>query len=157
MSAFHQEFQNVPLYFTEGSVFGIRGGVELVERLRNHASAYNAWVIILDEKGKPNNGPFPAGRTIITLDSKTQKPTERFDFFLYGQFMKFIQRGAVRVDSGESTRSFANVAFRNPDGSFVLVVVNADGSEKPFNLIRAGRTASARLDGKSVATFAWSP
>ena len=71
--------------------------------------------------------------------------------------MKFIQRGAVRVDSTEGTRSFANVAFRNPDGSFVLVVVNTDSGENFFNLGCAGRTASAHLKGKSVATFTWSP
>ena len=55
--------------------------------------------------------------------------------------MKFIQRGAVRVESSEGTRSFANVAFRNPDGRLVLVVVNTDGGDKSFDLVCAGRTA----------------
>ena len=73
MSVFHQEFPHVPLYFTEGSVFGIKGGVELIEKLRNWASGYNAWVTILDDNGKPNNGPFDASRTIITLDPKTRE------------------------------------------------------------------------------------
>jgi glucosylceramidase len=154
MGVFHKEFPKVPLYFTEGSVFGLKGGVELIEKLRNDASGYNAWVTILDNKGKPNNGPFEASRTIITLDPNTRKPTEHFDFFLYGQFMKFIHRGAVRVASGGSTRSFANVAFRNPDGQILLVVVNA-GSAESLNLNCVGRTASARLPGKSVATFLW--
>ena len=33
---------------------------QLIEKLRNYASAYNAWVTILDDSGKPNNGPFAA-------------------------------------------------------------------------------------------------
>jgi glucosylceramidase len=45
MSVFHREFPNVSLYFTEGSVFGITGGVELIKRLRNHASAYSEEII----------------------------------------------------------------------------------------------------------------
>jgi glucosylceramidase len=157
MSVFHREFPNVPIYFTEGSVFGLNGGVELVEKLRHHASAYNAWVTILDDNGKPNNGPFEASRTIITLNPATRKPTEHFDFFLYGQFMKFVQRGAVRVESSESTRRFANVAFRNPDGMLVLVVVNGASRERSFDLACSGRSVSVRLDGRAIGTFLWPP
>jgi glucosylceramidase len=155
MSLFHGEFPDVPLYFTEGSVFGLRGGRTLIDRLRNFASAYNAWVTILDERGKPNNGPFEASRTIVTLDSATLKPTEHFDYFLYGQFMKFIQRGAARVGSSAGGRSLSNVAFRNPDGSFVLVVVNG-GREPQEITVRAGaRATAAELPGASAATFTW--
>ena len=155
MSAFHREFPQIPLYFTEGSVFSVNGGVELIGRFRNWASSYNAWVTILDDRGKPNNGPFAASRTIITLDSKSRQPLEHFDYFLYGQFMKFIQRGAVRVGSSEGSRRFANAAFRNPDGQLVLVAVNADDREQSFNLVCAGRAASAHLPCQSVATFTW--
>ena len=155
MSVFHQEFPDVPLYFTEGSVFGLRGGSTLIEKLRNFASSYNAWVTILDERGKPNNGPFEASRTIITLDSATLKPIENFDYFLYGQFMKFIQRGAVRVASSGSGKALAHVAFRNPDGSVALVVVNAGREPQAMALRMGTRAAPAELPGASVATFTW--
>jgi glucosylceramidase len=154
MSEFHSEFPQVPLYFTEGSVFGLKGGVELIAKLRNWASGYNAWVTILDENGKPNNGPFDASHTIITLDPTTRKPTEHFDFLLYGHFMKFIQPGAVRVDSS-SLRSAPNVAFRNPDGNLVLIVVNASGSEQKFAIQTVGRGVSTSLPGRSVGTYLW--
>jgi glucosylceramidase len=155
MTLFHKEFPNTPLYFTEGSVFGVDGGVQLIEKLRNYASGYNAWVTILDESGKPNNGPFAASRTLITLNTNSAKSTEHFDFFLYGQFMKFVQRGATRLDSDGSAGGFANVAFRNPDGRIVLVAVNAEREERHFSLSCAGREASVRLPGGSVATFVW--
>jgi glucosylceramidase len=156
MSIFRREFPGMPLHFTEGSVFGVKGGAELVGILRNHASSYNAWVTILDDKGKPNNGPFEASRTIITIDPVTRTPSEHFDFFLYGQFMKFIGRGALRVESSEGTRGLANVAFRNPDGLLVLVVVNASDAERSVALECEGRVAPVRLAGRSVATFVWS-
>lgn len=155
MSTFHREFPHLPLYFTEGSVFGLRGGVELVEKLRNYASAYNAWVTILDDNGKPNNGPFKASRTIITLDPKTLKPREHFDFFLYGQFMKFIRRGAQRIASAGDDNTLAHVAFRNPDGELVLVVVNNHRADKPVSLSWNGSHAATRLPARSVATFLW--
>jgi len=154
MSRFHAEFPEVPIYFTEGSVFGLKGGVELIEKLRHWASGYNAWVTILDDQGKPNNGPFDADRTIITLNPATRKPTEHFDFFLYGHFMKFIQRGAVRVESSRP-RVAPNVAFRNPDGSVVLVVANVGGSEARFALEVVGSGTSTSLPPRSIGTYLW--
>ncbi len=156
MSVFQKEFQKVPLHFTEGSVFDLKGGVKLIYKLRNWASSYNAWVTILDDKGKPNNGPFEASRTIITFDTTTGKPTEHFDYFLSGQFMKFIQRGAVRIDSN-SSQSMPNVAFRNPDGTLVLVVVNGESQERSFDLACSGQNVSVRLKGRAIGTFLWSP
>ncbi len=153
MTTFHAEFPNVPLHFTEGSVFGIGGAVDLIERLRNWVASYNAWVLMLDDHGKPNNGPFAASRATVALNTKTQKAEYLLDYHLYGQFMKFVTRGAVRVDSGESTRNFAHVAFRNREGQIVLVVANAESGEKLFELSCAGRTVSARLEGKSLRPF----
>jgi len=156
MSVFHQEFPDVPLYFTEGSVFGVKGGLELIEKIRHHVSSYNARVTILDDQGKPNNGPFEASRTIITLNPNTRKPTEHFDFFLSGQFMRFIRRGAVRLDSNGSRNRIANVAFRNPDGKIVLVVVNAESRDHSLSLVCSGvrqrlecpASQSPRLSGR---------
>jgi O-glycosyl hydrolase len=155
MSVLQHEFPQMTIHFTEGSVFGVRGGIELIEKLRNWASSYNAWVTILDTKGKPNNGPFEASRTIITFDPATGKATEHFDFFLYGHFMRFIHRGAVRVQSSDSSRSLANVAFRNPGGNLVLVLVNAESRDRSLGIKCGDRVASTRLPGRSVATFVW--
>ena len=138
-------------------MFGLKCGVELIDKLRNWASSYNAWVTILDDKGKPNNGPFDADRTMVTLDAGTLKPVEHFDFFLYGHFMKFIQRGAVRVESSSSRRVLAHVAFRNPDGQMVLVVVNPNSAPQSFILACALRSTLVRVEGKAVVTFLWSP
>ncbi len=154
MSVFHREFPEATIHFTEGSVYGVKGGGELIEKLRNWACSYNAWVTILDDKGGPNNGPFEADQTIITLNRKLKTPVEHFDFLLYGHFMKYIQRGAVRVDSN-CPRSAPNVAFRNPDGSMVLVVVNTGGRELVFSLHCSRYTSTFRLRGQSIATFVW--
>ena len=69
--------------------------------------------------------------------------------------MKFIQRGAVRVASSESGKVPLNVAFRNPDGSFALVVVNAGREPQAIELRVGTRAATAELPGASVATFTW--
>ena len=136
-------------------MFGLRGGVQLVEKLRNCASAYNAWVTILDDNGKPNNGPFEASRTIITLDPTTLKPKERFDYLLYGQFMKFIRRGGQRIASAGNDKTLAHVAFRNPNGEIMVVVVNNNHADKPVTISWNGSNAVTRLPARAVGTFVW--
>lgn len=155
MTAFHREFPTLPIYFTEGSVFGIDGAVELIERLRNWAAGYNSWVTMLDDRGKPNNGPFEASRTMVMLNPESLKPTYHFEYFMSGQFMKFVHRGAQRIESTAGNKDFANVAFRNPDGTIVLIVANTTAQPKPFTLEWRDRRLVTRLAPKSVATFVW--
>jgi O-glycosyl hydrolase len=155
MTQFHEEFPAKPVHFTEGSVFGINGAYDLIERLRNWACSYNAWVTILDEKGQPNNGPFPATTAILRLHSDTLRIEELFEYYMFGHFMKFIPRGAVRIESTPGTPEFNNIAFLNPDGSMVLIVVNTTDKPKPFTVVWQGKLLKSELGMKSVATFVW--
>jgi glucosylceramidase len=155
MTRFHEEFPQKPIYLTEGSVFSIDGAHDLIERLRNWACSYNAWVTLLDDHGRPNNGPFPATTAILKLRSDTLQVEELFEFFNYGQFMKFIPRGAVRVESTPGSHEFNNVAFRNLDGTVTLVVANTAPMAKSFAVQWQGKFFNAELGASSVATFLW--
>ena len=125
------------------------------QQARKATSAYNAWVTIIDSDGKPNNGPFKASRTCVMLDAKTLELTYGFDFYMYGQFMKFVPRGAIRIDSGKFEREFAHVAFKNPDGSFVLVVVNPKKEARQSVISWNGKILKAELPSQSVVTYRW--
>ena len=155
-SELHEEFPQTPIYFTEGSTFRTWGACKTINILRHWARSYNAWVILLDEARKPNSGPHSASATCIELQDDLSVEY-RFDYYMYGQFMKYIQRGAVRVASGPVERRFAHVAFRNPDGSVVLVVANASRSEEAFGVANGRRVFTTRLPGRSVATYRWMP
>lgn len=151
------EFPDVPIYFTEGSTFGTAGAVTIIEILRNWARSYNAWVTVLDTNQKPNNGPHDATPTGIEVVPDTLEVRYNHDFFMYGQFMKYIQRDAVRIASTEGTRFFNNIALRNPDGSIVLVVANVRLSPERITIRYEGKTATATLPGRATATFIWRP
>ncbi|MSU59442.1 MAG: hypothetical protein EXS35_14935 [Pedosphaera sp.] len=155
MTAFHEEFPKTPIHFTEGSVFGIKGAVDLIERLRNWATSYNAWVLMLDDHGKPNNGPFAAKYATVALNSHTLKPEYLLDYHVYGQFMKFIPRGAVRVESRSLGRAPAQVAFRTPDGRLVVVAANPAAEERQFEIRWRGKSCAVTLPAKSAVTWRW--
>ena len=157
MSVFHERFPAMPIHFTEGSVYGARGALRLIGFLQNWASSYNAWVTMIDENRGPNKGPFPPSPTILLLNGKDQSVTYRFDYYIYGQFMEFVQRGAVRIDSGEPERAFGSVAFRNPDGKFVLIVANAGEEPREFRIALGELAATTSLPRRTVATYVWQP
>jgi len=153
-TAFKKEFPDKDIYFTEGSTFGARGAVTIIDIFRNWSRSYNAWVIMLDEDRKPNRGPHSASATCIEL-KKDGSVEYRFDYYMYGQFSKFIPRGAVHIGSGDSSARVAHVAFETPAGEIVLVAANADRVAANIEIAYAGQTATLSLSPGAVATCRW--
>ena len=157
MSDFLKEFPDRPVHFTEGSVFGLAGAQRLVGLLTNGASSYNAWVTMIDDTGKPNNGPFQAKRTCIMLKSQDLSVDYPLDYHIYGQFMKFIDRGAVRLSvTGQDTKCAA-VSFMNPDGRSTLIVVNLHDEKQRIEIKSDGLTARLEPAARSITTLVWRP
>jgi glucosylceramidase len=153
MTLFHEEFPNKPIHFTEGSVFGIFGGHDLIERFRNWAVSYNAWVTVLDEAGRPNNGPFPATIAILRLDSPTGRIRELLEFYNYAHFSKFVQRGAKRIESTLGNAEFNNIAFLNPDNSIVSILVNTSTNRMPAVLQLPDQKVAVDMPPRSIRTY----
>lgn len=153
-SMLKQEYPSKDIYFTEGSVFGTTGAVTIINILRNWARSYNAWVLMLDEHRKPNNGPHSASRTCIELmdDGSVQY---HFDYYMMGHFMKYIPRDSVRIESSAGDRFCSNVVFRRPDGSLVAVLANAGPKPRSIALLYQGKHVRCELPGRSLATLQW--
>ena len=150
----HADFPDKHIYFTEGSMFGVDGAASIVEILRNWSRSYNFWVVMLDEHRRPNRGPHDASATCVELLDDGAVRTN-FDYFMYGQFMKFIPRDAVRVESTTPDGGPRNVAFVTPSGELVIVAVNETGRPLRFALVQGGRGITAEIPAASVATYRW--
>jgi O-glycosyl hydrolase len=157
MSKLHDEFPDKHIYFTEGSTYEASGAVEIMTYFRNWARSYNAWVTLIDHQMKPNPGPHECSPTCMVLDRNTLKLTYRFDYYMYGHFTRFISPGAVRIGSTMPSKQPANVAFRNPDGSLVVIAANPETRTRGVSVAWNGLGFGATLAPKSVATFRWTP
>jgi glucosylceramidase len=168
MGELHAAYPEVDLYFTERSTFGVRGIDEILRYFRNGAKSYNAWVTCLDERQQPNAGPHPCSPTFLTVSrSDPDDVWPIAEYHLLGQLSKHIRRGARRVESTYgSARTVTSAAFRNPDGTLVIVVVNQTRREQRHTLVlrpAGGESAPwagslrASLPGKTVATYLWPP
>jgi O-glycosyl hydrolase len=77
-----------------------------------------------------------------------------FDYYMYGHFMKFIKPGSVRISS-EGGGTLTHVAFSDPEGKTVLIVVNAGNQEVPVSITSRGLTASVNIKKNSIITLRW--
>jgi glucosylceramidase len=129
--------------------------------LRNWARSITSWNIALDEKGKPNIGPFPCGG-VITIDNATHKITKSGQYWAFAHFSKHVRRGAkviatngVGDEIGKgSADSVSHVGFRNPDGSYVMVLANR-GPETHVQLVLGSSALDLNLPTDSVHTLEW--
>jgi glucosylceramidase len=128
--------------------------------LGNWARSITSWNVALDEKGKPNIGPFDCGG-VITIDNATHKITRSGQYWAFAHYSKHVLRGARVIASngvGEDapqTASVSHTAFRNPDGSFVVVLANR-GPEKRVQLVMGTSALELDLPADSVHTLQWS-
>ena len=137
-SVLHDAFPQKDIYFTECS--GSQSGDPAttfpdtlhwhtrfltVGAVRNWAKTVITWNLALDPSGGPHNGGCGTCFGVVTIDPATGHATPTADYYVLGHVTRFIRPGAVRIDSTVAGNAW-NVAFRNPDGSIVLVVVNDD-------------------------------
>jgi glucosylceramidase len=122
--------------------------------LRNWARCIVSWNLVLDEKGRPDIGPFTCGG-VITLDSKTHAITRSGQYKAFAQYSRAIQRGARVFASKGDFPGIDHVAAENPDGTRVLVVTNRNTAEQKIQAQLADQTMSLTLPSDSVTTVMW--
>jgi glucosylceramidase len=166
-SALHDLFPSKDIYFTECS--GTQSGNPAttfpdtlhwhtrfltVGAVRNWAKTVITWNLALDPAGGPHNGGCDTCIGVVTIDPTTGQATPTADYYVLGHVTRFIRPGAVRVDSTVAGNAW-NVAFRNPDGSLALVVVNDDWgtTAQRFNVTAGNQAFSYELPAGAVATF----
>ena len=130
----------------------------LIGATRNWSKTVVRWGLALDPNGEPNLGTGAACsqcRGVVTIDQQTGKVTYNGDYYALGQASKFLSPGATRIDSSAGSNGVTDVAFKNPDGSKVLVVYNAAASAQKFDVQWGGQWFSYTLPAGAVATFKW--
>jgi len=126
--------------------------------LRNWARCIVSWNLVLDEKGRPDIGPFTCGG-VVTLDSKTHAVTRSGQYKAFAQYSRAIQRGARVFASwnsgGGELPGIDHVAAENSDGSRVLVLTNRNGGEQRMQVALGEKTMAVVLPPDSVTTVVW--
>lgn len=129
----------------------------LIGATRNWARSVSLWNLALDQNSGPQNGGCSNCRGVVTIDTSTAPPavTNNVEYYVLGHAAKFVFSGAYRIDSNSfGPGSIEDVAYENPDGSIVLIVLNAGGGGA-FTVVWKGRNFTYNLPAGAVATFTW--
>ncbi len=155
-SLVRQAYPDKEIWFTEcsGGEWSTDFGANIIWNVRNlvvgnmrhWGNSLLFWNLALDEHAGPQNGGCTNCRGVITINTQTGAVTYNEEYYVLGHVSKFVRPGAVRVDSTAASDGVPlNVAFRNPDGSLVLIVL----TERSLNLAvtwREQRTTLALPD-----------
>jgi len=162
MAKVHDAHPDVEMFWTEGGpdltakdylTDWCNWGQTFTGILRNWCRSIIGWNLALDERGRPNIGPFSCAGT-VTIDSKTKEITRSGHFWAMNHFSRSIRRGARRFDSQAATSDLHHVAFDSPTGERIVIVTNP-GSERTVRLSLGGLVADAALAADSVTTLMW--
>lgn len=135
----------------------------IIGATRNWAKTVLLWNLALD----PNGGPMLPGscgapntrcRGLVTIDpAQVDGFKPHVEYYAIGHASKFVAPGAHRIESGTYTGTLESVAFLNPDGSKVLIILNPLASTvQSFDVLWGGQHFSYTLPAQSVVTFKWS-
>jgi len=163
MSKVHEAHPDAQLYWTEGGpdyrspdylTDWVNWGRTFTAALRNWCRSITGWNLALDEKGRPNIGPFSCGG-IVTIHSQTKEITRSGQYWALAHFSRAVRRGATRFESLSTLAEVDHIAFENPDEQKVLVVTNS-GPARTITLQQARQSANLALAPDSVTTLVWS-
>ncbi|HXJ85204.1 MAG TPA: glycoside hydrolase family 30 beta sandwich domain-containing protein [Candidatus Binatia bacterium] len=163
MSKFYAAHPDAQIYWTEGGpdytapdylTDWTKWSRTYIEITRNWAQSITGWNLALDEKGKPNIGPFPCGG-LVTIHSQTREITRSGQYWAFAHFSRHVRRGARRFESVGRVDGVDHVGFENPDGQRLVVITNC-GEPKNVYLKLAGKVAEVALAKDSVSTLSWS-
>ncbi|NMB02529.1 MAG: glycoside hydrolase family 30 protein [Firmicutes bacterium] len=89
--------------------------------ISNGAESYMYWNIMLEPMGTSTWGD--PQNAMVTIDPVDRRAIFNPDFYVMKHFSSVVRRGAVRLGA-KGRFAGDTVAFRNPDGTIVLVVFN---------------------------------
>lgn len=113
------------------------------------ANAYMYWNMILDETGSSRWGWKQ--NSMISINRTTKTITYNPEFYLMKHLSYFIEPGAKKIGSSGSTADL--LAFKNPDGTIVVLAANrSDSAANPW-LKNANKVLKLHLPAHSFNTF----
>ncbi len=164
-SVIFDEFPEKSVYFTEASagewIAPFENAFTSIMRtsigsLKNHSKSVVLWNIALDENNGPTVPNFGKStcRGLLKINQKTKDITYNLDYFALAHFSKYIKQGAIRIFSSDID-GINNVAFKNPDGSTILVLNNDLSIDKDIQISFKDEVISYKSKRKSATTIIW--
>jgi len=125
----------------------------IIGATRNWCRTVLEWNLAADPQQNPHTeGGCTACLGALTIDGDAV--TRNTAYYIVAHASRFVRPGATRIFSNTAV-SLPNVAFRNVDGSTVLIVLNEAENAATFRVKMGKETFVYTLEGGAVATYVW--
>lgn len=150
-----------PIYLAE------RYAEELFGDFANFTSAFCDWNLMLSDKGGPfhNRSEKSTACAGVVLEDKsagchapvlydTENKSVIYTpiYYYIGHFSKYICRGAKRVATTKYTKNIQAIAFKNPDGKLVVIVMNLADRQLPATIRHNDVNTRIMMEPHSIMT-----
>jgi len=171
---FSENYPEKELVFTEGCVeFGPRNGKwftgeryahNIINDLNNGCTAWIDWNLVLDMEGGPNHVHNYCDAPVL-IDTYKKQIHYQSSYYYIGHFSRYIKPGAVRLESnvgswmlpstvdGKIGNCVECCAFKNPDGSIVMVLTNRTEDLVNFELNIDGEKKELYIPERTIQTY----
>ncbi len=128
----------------------------VIGNMRNWGRSALMWNIALDENSGPRIGGCPNCRGVVTIHQDTGEVDYNVEYYALAHGAKAAIPDGVRIASSHFAGVLENVAFRNPDGTWGLVALNATADQEIEFAVRWGDQGFVyRLPPGATASFRW--
>ena len=127
-------------------------GHDILEDLNAGTNAYIDWNLLLDKKGGPNH-KLNFCNSPIMLGSKEDEYIRNLTYYYIGHFSKFIKRGAKRIGFSRYSTDIEITAFKNPDNTIAIVLLNRNDFNKEYNICLNDILIHDNLDSHAIVTL----
>ena len=162
LAALHNSYPDKNLYFTEQWI-GAPGDFPkdlkwhtrelIIGASRNWCKSVLEWNLAADSNLQPHtDGGCSQCLGALTIDGDNVKRNPAY--YIIAHASKFVRPGSKRISSNQPD-NLPNVAFKAPDGSTVLIVLNDASVTQAFNMKLGDETVSSTLAEGAVGTYIW--
>lgn len=163
LSQVRNAYPDKHIYFTEQWVGGpgnFRGDLKwhiqnlIIGATRNWSRNVLEWNLASDPAYHPHTkGGCSTCLGAITIGNGSVV-SRNVAYYIIAHASKFARPGSVRIASSQ-TSTLLTVAFRNPQGQKVLIVLNAGTNQETFNIQFNGKSVATTLNDGAVGTYVW--
>jgi hypothetical protein len=82
--------------------------------------------------------------------------TRNVAYYIIAHLSKFVNANAVRIGAASNHGNLITTAFKNPDGSKAVVVLNNSGGSLTFRIVWNNQSFTYSLGAGNVVSFKWS-
>lgn len=109
------------------------------------------WNVILDEKGGPNHVGNYCDAPVM-CDCAKNSIDVKLSYYYIGHFSRFLKPGATKILTSSYSRHLESVAFENPDGEKIVIVMNTSDHSQTFVVWMDGVAREITLEAHSMMT-----